>query len=174
MDLEPYVKIAQKGDREAFFYLIKHIEKNLYGVARSIVKRDEDCADAIQETILKSYRSLHTLREPGFFKSWILRILINECNQIIRKQKRTVLAEAKDFYVFSDCEAERIDLRDAVDRLEESLRIVITLYYFEDMPLKQIADVLETSEGTIKSRLHRARLNLAKWLRIPEERNIRS
>ncbi|MGD8192368.1 sigma-70 family RNA polymerase sigma factor [Brevibacillus ginsengisoli] len=171
MKLEENVQLAQNGDKDAFIRLINHIELKLYGVARAIVKRDEDCADAIQEAILKAYRALHTLKDPAYFKTWMFRILIHECQQILRRQKRIVtVSEFPTRPSHSSSDYERIDLREAVDRLEETLRIVITLHYFEDMPLKQIAELLETPEGTIKSRLNRARSTLAEWLKIPEER----
>ncbi|RAP78504.1 sigma-70 family RNA polymerase sigma factor [Paenibacillus montanisoli] len=171
MELVEYVKLAQQGEWGAFTHLIKQYEKNLYVVARSIIKQDEDCVDAIQETILKSYLSLHTLREPAFFKTWLLRILINECNNILRNQIRTIPREVHSNEVLYNCDVEKIDLRDAVDRLENRLKIVIILYYFDDMSIKQIAELLETSEGTIKSRLYRARLDLASLLQA-HERNV--
>lgn len=68
MELEDDVILARVGDREAFIRLIHRLEMNMYRVARAIVKRDEDCADAIQETILKAYQSVRTVREPAYFK----------------------------------------------------------------------------------------------------------
>ncbi|NOU89048.1 sigma-70 family RNA polymerase sigma factor [Paenibacillus sp. LMG 31460] len=171
--LERDIKLARNGDKEAFTRLIKAIELNLYGVARSIVKRDEDCADAIQETIWKAYRNLSSLKEPAFFKTWIFRILINECNQILRKEKRTVSSEnLRKEQVSSFDTYENIDLKEAINHLEESLRLLITLHYFEGISLKQISELLDTPEGTIKSRLHRARHFLADCLREPNERMI--
>jgi RNA polymerase sigma-70 factor (ECF subfamily) len=167
VELEDDVILAREGDREAFIRLIQRLEMNMYRVARAIVKRDEDCADAIQETILKAYQSVRTVREPAYFKSWLLRILINECNQILRRQKRMVLTEPDPALSASSSEYDMVDVKEAVDRLEDTLRMVVTLYYFEDLPLRQIAELLETTEGTVKSRLHRARLTLAEWLCIP-------
>ncbi|WP_159888088.1 sigma-70 family RNA polymerase sigma factor [Paenibacillus puerhi] len=173
MQLEDDVKLARQGDREAFTRLIHRLENGLYGVARSMVTRDEDCADAIQETILKAYRGISALKEPAYFKTWLFRILINECNLILRKRKRTIPTESLPGKLDAPGAShayDRIDLRAVVDRLEETLRVVVTLHYFEDMPLKQIAQVLDTPEGTVKSRLHRARLLLAQWLELPAER----
>lgn len=171
-ELESDIKSARKGDKEAFIRLIKAIELNLYGVARSIVKRDEDCADAIQETILRAYSSISALKEPAYFKTWIFRILINECNKILRKQRKSIpaLMLQDDSPAMDDYED--LDLKDAIDKLEEALRLVITLHYFEDIPLKEIAEMLETPEGTIKSRLHRARRILANYLQVSNERNM--
>ncbi|MFD0676525.1 MULTISPECIES: sigma-70 family RNA polymerase sigma factor [unclassified Paenibacillus] len=172
-ELEHDIKLARKGDKDAFSRLIHAMELNLYRVARSIVKREEDCADAIQETILKAYHAIHTLREPAFFKTWLFRILINECNQILRKESRLFpSSEAFVNEASTQDTYENIDLIEAVNRLEEALKLVVTLHYFEDIPLKQISQLLETPEGTIKSRLHRARIILAECLQGPDERRI--
>lgn len=172
VDLEKDVLLAQKGDREAFSRLILSLEANLYRVARSMVKRDEDCADALQETIFKAYQSVGNLREPAYFKSWIFRILINECNQILRSRKRTVVSGTLPNEQVMPGGYDKVELREAVDRLEESLHIVITLYYYEDLPIRQISQVLDISEGTIKSRLSRARSVLADWLTVSEGRKL--
>lgn len=168
--MEQDVRLAQQGDREAFARLIKKMELNLYGVARSIVKRDEDCADAIQEAILKAYIGLHALKEPAYFKTWMFRILINECKKILKRQKTNMLVGEFPTASSSVSEYGAVDLREAVDRLDETLRTVIVLYYFEDMSLKQISEILETSEGAVKTRLHRARQTLARWLENSTER----
>ncbi|WP_249930653.1 sigma-70 family RNA polymerase sigma factor, partial [Paenibacillus polymyxa] len=90
MNLETILHQARNGDRKAFVALMKHMESDMYGMARSILRSNEDCADAMQEAMLKAYKSLGELREPRYFKTWLLRILINECHLIIRKQKRVV------------------------------------------------------------------------------------
>src|SRR5690606_27371521 len=81
---------AKKGSNEAFSRLIRDMESSLYHAARSILKSDFDCADAIQETILKGYSSIHTLREPQYFKTWLIRILLNECKKISKKNQKVV------------------------------------------------------------------------------------
>ncbi|WP_072334347.1 MULTISPECIES: sigma-70 family RNA polymerase sigma factor [unclassified Paenibacillus] len=171
--MEDDVKLARQGDREAFIRLIHELENGLYGVARSMVTRDEDCADAIQETILKAYHAIPGLKEPQYFKTWLFRILINECNSILKKRKRSIPSDtlgAGMAVAGASSDYDRVDLRTVVDRLEEGLRVVVTLHYFEDMPLRQISEVLGTPEGTVKSRLHRARLLLAEWLGPSTER----
>lgn len=164
MNLEQEIRLAQQGDRRAFVNLMKHVEGPLHQTARAMVRKDEDIADALQETILKAYRSLHALREPAFFKTWIFRILINECNNILKKRTRSLaMAELPESAAGSD-EFGNVDLRLAVDRLEDQLRIVIVLFYFQDMPLRQVADTLSISEGAVKTRLYRARKTLMETL----------
>ncbi|WP_248927846.1 sigma-70 family RNA polymerase sigma factor [Paenibacillus hamazuiensis] len=165
MELE--VRQAQQGDREAFIRLFRRLEPELYRLAKSIVRRDEDCADAFQETTLKAYKSLSALRNPKYFKTWVIRILINECNQLLRSRNKTVAMteppEPSDTERLPDYygNSRKLDLREAVENLDESLRIVIHLFYYQDLPIKQIAGVLDISEGAVRARLHRARGVLA-------------
>lgn len=84
------IKKAQKGDHEAFSRLFRQLESQLYRLAKTILLKDEDCADALQETTLKVYKGLTNLKQPKFFKTWVIRILINECNQLLRMRERTI------------------------------------------------------------------------------------
>jgi RNA polymerase sigma-70 factor (ECF subfamily) len=165
------VQLACSGDRDAFARLIREMQNELYGMARTLLSKDEDCADAIQEAILKAYRGVPKLREPAYFRTWLLRILIHECQQIYRKQKRTTLTDNLPERAAQSAESD-LDLRQAVERLEEPLRLLVKLHYFADLPLAQIAEMMDVSEGTLKSRLYRARRYLAKWLNLPERGEV--
>ncbi|BBI32323.1 sigma-70 family RNA polymerase sigma factor [Cohnella abietis] len=165
------LQLACAGDRDAFARLIREMQNEMYGMAKTLLHKDEDCADAIQEAILKAYRSIKRLREPAYFRTWMFRILIHECQQLYRKQKRTSpsdkLPERHAYEAAVD-----LDLQDAVNRLDESLRTLVKLHYYADLPLSQIAEMLGVSEGTLKSRLHRARKQLASWLSLSEKGGI--
>lgn len=157
------VQQAQSGDSEVFIQLCRQIEPEMYGMARSILNRDEDCADVMQEATLKAYQAIRSLRQPEFFKTWMLRILINECRQHLRRQKNIVEADAVVTQLEShttSTEYEKIELREAVGRLDDPLRTVVLLHYFQDMPIRQVAEVLNISETAVKSRLFRARKSL--------------
>uniref|UniRef100_UPI00406BED93 RNA polymerase sigma factor n=1 Tax=Paenibacillus sp. FSL R7-0652 TaxID=2921687 RepID=UPI00406BED93 len=168
--MEQEVKRAQQGDREAFIQLFRKLEPELYRLAKSIVGRDEDCADALQETTLKAYKGITGLRKTAFFKTWLIRILINECNQVLRMRKRTiVMAELPEQIRTGSKEEDvvnsrQLDLREAVENLDESLRLVVHLFYYQDLSIKHIASVLDLSEGAVRARLHRARGVLAKQI----------
>lgn len=172
MSMEQEVKLAKQGDREAFIRLMRQIEQGLYNTARAMVRKDEDIADALQETILKAYKSLDTLREPGFFKTWVYRILINECNSILKKRSRSITVETLPEMQDSSDNMASVELRMAVDKLEDQQRIVIILYYFQDMPLKQVADMLQISESAVKTRLYRARKTLMEEIHPTKEGEI--
>ncbi|TQK62465.1 RNA polymerase sigma-70 factor (ECF subfamily) [Brevibacillus sp. AG162] len=172
MELREQVLLAKQGDREAFITVVKHVESSLYHTAKSILKKEEDIADALQETILKAYKSLHSLREPQFFKTWMFRILINECNKMLANRSRNILMDDFPVQLSLSPNEEHIDLRDAVERLDEQQRLVIVLHYFEDMPLRQVAEILDISESAAKMRLSRARNNLMEKLNTFREGKI--
>lgn len=173
VNLTEEVRRAQGGSKEAFIRLIHGLEMNLYRLARSMLGSEDDCADAMQETIVKAYMSLSQLRKPGAFKSWIYRILINECYTILRRQQRVVVTGEEISITDVHNQYERIDLLEVVDQLESELRTVVILYYFEDMAVRDIAELLDISDGTVKSRLYRARAVLAAKLEPEPEGRVR-
>ncbi|AJS57879.1 sigma-70 family RNA polymerase sigma factor [Paenibacillus sp. IHBB 10380] len=158
------VRKARNGDHEAFIRLITEMKLPLYRMAHSILKSDEDCADAIQETILKAYKAVHTLQKPDYFQSWLFRILINECNRLLAKHLKLGEVEAIERLSYIEPGYGNIDIREVVNDLDESLRIVVILHYFHDMTMKQISDILDLTEGAVKTRMHRARKQLLEWL----------
>ncbi|PQZ98397.1 MULTISPECIES: sigma-70 family RNA polymerase sigma factor [Paenibacillus] len=167
------VNQAIQGDREAFIRLIRDIENSLYNTAKSMLRKEEDVADAIQETILNAYKSVHTLREPRYFKTWLFRILINECNTMLsRRSLSTAYAEVPSEKREHSSPYDEVDMREAVDQLEESKRIVVVLHYFEDLSLRQVADALNISESAVKMRLTRARQELYQKFKNFREVNL--
>ncbi|GAB7054867.1 MULTISPECIES: sigma-70 family RNA polymerase sigma factor [Paenibacillus] len=162
--MEEDVRKAQQGDRDAFTRLIKNMEGNLYRIASSILKSDQEKLDAAQEAIIKAYVSLPTLNHPRFFKTWMIRILIRECMRIARSRKKVIpigeIVEPAADQRFEN----RIELQEAINSLEEDHRTVILLHYMEDLSIKDIAEILEQREGTIKSRLNRARKRLSQFM----------
>lgn len=169
---ETLVNQARDGDKDSFIRLFESIELDMYKMARSILLRDQDCQDVMQETTLKAYQSIASLQKPEFFKTWVFRILINECNALLRKQQRrneTITDDPESSiveYAALPQEYEHIELYEAIGELEASLRMVVSLYYFQDMPVKEIASILNLSETAVKSRLYRARHQLVQALYI--------
>lgn len=157
---EEQVRRARDGDREAFVELMRQTEEALHHMAWSMLRKEEDVADAMQETVFKAYRSISSLREPQFFRTWIFRILINECNTLLRSRGRTVTVADFPVTASRTNEYDQVDLRDAVDRLESKQRTAIILHYFEDLSISQIAEALEVTESAVKARLMRARTAL--------------
>ncbi|WP_239616526.1 RNA polymerase sigma factor [Cohnella mopanensis] len=168
MDIQVVIRAIQ-GDREAFTTLMRQLESPMYAIAKQMLQRDEDCADAMQETILSAYKSIHSLREPAFFRTWVIRILINKCNRMLKQRDHLVsLTNIPDKHSAAD-DYGGMELREAIDNLELPMRLVVILHYVQDLPIKEVARMLDISVGTVKSRLYRAREKLLRWLDFSEE-----
>lgn len=150
-------------NKDEFTEQVLEIEKSLYYVSKSILSNDEDCKDAIQNTIFKAYKNLGNLREDCYFKTWITRILINECYGIAKTNKRQVpyedyMMDLKEKTNFSEVYIE-------IQNLEEKYRVPFVLHYVEGFSLQEISKMLKTTEARIKMRLLRARRVLKEQLR---------
>ncbi|MCM3126747.1 RNA polymerase sigma factor [Paenibacillus provencensis] len=159
MDVAKEVKKAQRGNLRSFEHLISAHKVTMYQVARTLLASDADCADAIQEAILKAFSKLKSLREPSYFKTWLLRIVINECNQIHRRNKNVIDFNELTFPSTSEKGYERVELEQLLATLPEEDRRLLKLYHIEDISIKDLADIYEKPENTIKTWLRRAREN---------------
>ena len=158
--LKYQVELAKNNNKEAFSELIQEVKTKLYKTGISILKNDADTCDAMQETLLSAYQNIKSLENNDYFTTWIIRIMINKCYDIIRRNKRIVSINEKveikddDFY---DRYASESDLEWALNNIDEDLKTVTVLYYYDDFSVSEISDVLNIPEGTVKSRLSRAR-----------------
>ncbi len=135
------VVLAKNGDKVAFERLVRKHSVSLYRVARGILKCESDIEDAAQETIIKAYKKLVSLRSDLYFKTWLIKILVNECNYILRANKKTVnLGELES--ASANNQYENLELFSVVQSLDPDLRIVTLLFYYEGLPQKDIAEVL--------------------------------
>ena len=145
-------------DKQTFVALIDEKSRALYRVARAILRSEEDCSDALQESVMKAWASRHKLREEHYFGTWMTRIVINECRMIQRKQSKYHL-EA-DVVRESGDPTPNPDLHHAVDNLPEKLRLPLVLHYIEGYSLKEISAMLRLPVTTIRNRLYAARQKL--------------
>lgn len=155
------VVLAKKGNKEAFARLIHKHKYSMYRVAKSIVKVQEDAEDIVGEAIIKAYTKIHTLKRNEIFKSWLLKIVINESYQFLRKNSKIVPLEEGDIknHIYEDT-YENAELLKAINKLDENQRIVTILFYYEDMSLSDISKLIDIPVGTVKSRLARAKEKL--------------
>ena len=155
----------EQEQRAWFVQQIKENEWSMFNLSMSILCNEDDAADAAQEAICTAYRKLDALRDHTKFKAWILRILANECYRILRDKRRYMqvetLPETEVFDVYQDGPSA---LWQAVSRLNEDMRSVIVLFYYEDFNIKEIASILKISEANAKTRLSRARKRLKAML----------
>ncbi|GFP74649.1 sigma-70 family RNA polymerase sigma factor [Clostridium fungisolvens] len=159
------VRLAKKGNKEAFCRIIESNKNQLYRIAKGIVHFEADIEDVFQEATLKAWLQIKTLKKDEYFKTWLIRILINECNTILRKRKSVITLEEVSFTESEDLNInEKLDLWNALNSLSDEYRTVVVLFYYEDLPYKDIAAILKISEGTVKSRLSRAKAKLEEIL----------
>ncbi len=161
------VEKAQKGDKESFEKIIMEIIDSLYRVAYGILENQEDASDAISNATLKAYEKIKTLRQAEFFKTWITKILINECNAIIKQKKNLVYIEnykENQENTYTNNSEITLDIKQAMKKLNKELKQIVILYYFNDLNTETIAEMMEIPKGTVKSRLSKARQILAKEL----------
>ncbi|MCL2695631.1 MAG: RNA polymerase sigma factor [Clostridiales bacterium] len=165
------VTAAQKGDAKSFEELYGIYYEKIYALARMILRNGADAEDVLQETFITAWRKLGTLEHPQTFSVWLQKIAKNLCYMQLRRKNIVILLDAeKDIGDFDAEEsdellpaiyAEREDLQERLGRIIDSLsdvqRQAIVLYYFNEMSVPEIADVMECSEGTVKSRLFFAR-----------------
>lgn len=150
--------------------MILSSERQLYATAKTILSDDQDYADAIQESIVKAFSKIDTLKKDRYAKTWLMRILINECYNIAR---RINVNESLDEGYAENMKQPKenrdySELYRAVNELKEELRIPVILYYMEEFNIREIAQILEISEGAVQKRLVRARKTLKKKIQLEE------
>lgn len=144
-----------------FISRVQACERRLYRIARTMLKSDADCEDAVQEALLKAWASRDSLRNEDWFETWLIRILINQCKSFWRRGERREVELTSDISQQTSVDS---GLMDALMALEEKYRIVLELKYIEGYDIKEVALILGIPEGTVKWRLNRARLALKREL----------
>lgn len=146
---------------ETFESLIVTVKTKMYKTAISVLKNDEDACDAIQEALLSAYKSFDTLQNKEYFSTWIIRILLNKCYNIIQKNKKITylneqskINENDRYYDFYSVES---NVEKVLNMIDSDLKLVAVLYYYDEFSVKEISELLTIPEGTVKSRLSRAR-----------------
>lgn len=160
--LKALVKKAKRGDGEAFVSLVKQYEDVLFRTASRLLDNDEDVADAMQDAIISAYEKLHTLKNEEYFNTWICKILINKCNSLLNKKKNISVINEHLLPEKENDEFTKIELEDALNSLNKVYRLVLILYYIVGLNVEEISEYLKEPEGTIKSRLSRAKAILRK------------
>ena len=131
------------------------MEPMLYRVAYGLLLNRTDCADAVQEALLRAWEKRNTLRDESLFRTWLTRILINECYTLLRRRRRAVpLDEVPEPIAPPDADP---ILHDAIARLDKNLRLPVVLHYMEGYSVGEVASMLRLPAGTIKTRLFKAR-----------------
>ena len=150
-------------EQETFERNIREYAPNMYRLALAMLHNRQDAEDAVSEAVLIAYEKRHTLRDRNRFKPWIMQITANEARRIYGKNRRITPMEDMEAYMpsFRD---ENHELWDVVMQLETAHREVIMLYFYERFSIREIGRILRVPEGTVKSRLSRAKKALKEML----------
>lgn len=150
-------------NNEQFTELIREHKQSMYRLALGMLRQQADAEDAVSEAVLKAYENLKSLRKPERFKSWIMQITANEARKIYHLSRRTdYVADTGELQSFHQDEYH--ELWDVVIQLESGYREVVILYFYDQMSMKEISSVLHIAEGTVKSRMFRAKKQLKEML----------
>lgn len=161
---------------EAFERLVCTVKTQLYKTGMAILKNDDDTCDAIQETLISAYKNFATLKNEEYFKTWITRILINKSYDIIKKNKKISYInqkmEVSENASYYDIYKDESLLENVLSKIESDLKLVTVLYYYDEFSIKEISEMLNIPEGTVKSRLSRARDKVYSILKMEEGESI--
>lgn len=170
------VESSLKGDTLSFGCLIDKYWEILAIIIYNRLRNHADTEDVLQETFIKAYRKLSSLKDPLKFGPWLYHVAITTSIDWIRKESRHSSLSLED--VHEDCSADSSSDKDylleehvlkAVQSLPEKYQIVVTLRYFKGMSYQEITDHLGEPAGTISNRLHRANKLLKEWMDYPEK-----
>ncbi len=148
-----------------FTQLVQKNKLKFYKTAKAVLKNDDDVYDAIQNALMSMYQNFNNLKEQKYFATWGVRIVINKCYDLLRKNKKIELYDELEECVTEDnYNLDYNGINKLVNGLDKSLYLIVILYYYDDFSIKEIAEILEMPEGTIKSKLSKARSTLRKNL----------
>ncbi|MBR1884113.1 MAG: sigma-70 family RNA polymerase sigma factor [Clostridia bacterium] len=174
--MDELVEKAKNGDKEAFIRCINAINKKMYYIAKSKLKYEEDIKEVIQETILECYKSIKKLKDISKFEKWVIKLLINNCNDYYRRKKNVSFTEySEEVLETNNAEGEifnvnsKIDFSYLINMLNSEDRLIFTLYYSSGYSTAEIAKIININENTIKSRLKRCRERIGKFIERWEE-----
>ena len=157
------VKKAQRHDKDAFTELMQLYMRDMYRTAIAILMNEEDAADALQDTILTCWEKLYTLKKAEYFKTWMTRVLINHCYDIIRDNP--VFENIELYGEPSKCDEYNLELKEAYASIDGLYRLPMELYYSQGFKIREIAEMLSLPLNTVKTRLSRGRKQLEAYYR---------
>jgi RNA polymerase sigma-70 factor, ECF subfamily len=177
------IERAQKGDQEAFAALVSEHQRYIYNLALRVLKNEEDALDLAQETFVRAWTALPNFRRQSQFRTWLYRIVTNLCYNRLPNLRRSlnelgddVIAEIPETDAAFGNPAHGLESRElrshlhqAIDRLDENYRLLISLRYQNELSYEEIATMLNLPLGTVKTGLFRAKEQLRRALETYQE-----
>lgn len=155
--------LGKKRDGIWFAQQVQSMKSTMFYVAVSILHNEWDAEDATENAILKAYENLDSLRDQRHFRTWLLKILRNECCDYAKKSSRQLPQDCWE--LSEEFKPPDVDLWNALKLLAEKDRLALLLYYLDGYKIREIAEILEEPAGTVKSRLSRTRKSLRNILK---------
>jgi RNA polymerase sigma-70 factor (ECF subfamily) len=159
------IEKAKKGNSKSFMCIVEGLKAQMYKTAYIQLNNEQDALDAVQETLVKAFLNIKNLKENRFFKSWIIRILLNECHNIQRYRNKIIPMERENMELknhYNQNNFETVEINSILGKMEYIYREIIDLRYNHDLKIDEISRVLDIPAGTVKSRLNRAHAILKK------------
>lgn len=176
-----YIHRIREGDLNSFVYLVRRYQRMIFSLAVKMVGNEADAEDMTQEIFVKVYQSLSQFREDSKFSTWLYRVACNYCFSQLRKKRENVVSLDEEMGVaveYSDFK-EQLEIAEKEERiqcLDEILKRlpteelwIVTLYYKEDISVREISQITNLSESNVKVKLHRAR----KWIKSEMGKRIK-
>jgi RNA polymerase sigma factor (sigma-70 family) len=170
--IEPYIKKCAENDREAQLKVYQLFSPVLYGLCLKYMRNEDDAKDVFQEAFVIAFQKIGQYKFEGSFEGWIKRIFINKLLETLKKKKKDVLfLDVFDTEIVEEEELELVPighekLLEYIQELPDQYRMVFNLFVFEKMKHKEIAKLLQITEGTSKSNLNRAKSILKKRILV--------
>lgn len=166
-----FADAAADSEEERFFRQVAGQKRTLYGIAYSYLRSESDALEAVQETTCRAWIKRKSLREQSRFGPWIIRILINYCNDELKRRKRVLpasdTAETEGMAVMTS--DRKLDMEQALDAVKPKYRQVLILKYYRDLTITEIAMILERPEGTIKTWMNKGLKQLREHMSRKED-----
>lgn len=180
---EYYIQQTLNGNVNDYAFLVEKYKHMVFTLTIRIVKNREEAEEVSQDVFVKAYKNLKNFKGDSKFSTWIYKIAYYASLDVLKRNRRQISPENIDTFkvrdlgntddsltLLHDRERKQI-INDALLKLHEDERIIITLYYFEELPIKEISKVVDLSEDNIKIKLFRSRKKLAELLKNVIEPN---
>ena len=175
MDELELIRRVLEGHQQDFSLLIKKYEASVFRTAMGLLHSKEDAEEITQDVFLKVYQSLSSFNGRSAFSTWLYRITINSSLNLLRKKKRRgfwiglsdllqIASKDREAETIMTEKTEKAVIRQAINSLPEKQRLAFVLTKYEELPQKQVAEIMDLSEGAVEQLILRAKTNLRKKL----------